>query len=112
VVDAAMNDLLRPALYQAFHRIQPIEQKDSAPQTKYDVVGPVCESGDFLGRDRELPELSPGDLLIVRDVGAYGMSLTSNYNSRPRPAEILVKGSRATVIRKRETVKDLLRLES
>jgi diaminopimelate decarboxylase len=109
IVDAAMNDLLRPALYQAFHRIQPVKQVTST--SRYDVVGPVCESGDFLGRDRELPELEQGDLLAVRDVGAYGMSLSSNYNSRPRPAEILVKGSKVTVIRKRETPKDLLRLE-
>jgi diaminopimelate decarboxylase len=112
VVDAAMNDLLRPALYQAFHRIQPVEDERAAALAKYDVVGPVCESGDFLGRDRELPELKQRDLLVVRDVGAYGMSLTSNYNSRPRPAEILVKGSKATVIRRRETMKDLLRQES
>ena len=111
VVDAAMNDLLRPALYQAFHRIHPAEQRNGAPSVKYDVVGPVCESGDFLGRDRELPELRPGDLLAVRDVGAYGMSLSSNYNSRPRPAEILVKGAKATVVRARETMKDLLRPE-
>jgi diaminopimelate decarboxylase len=111
VVDAAMNDLLRPALYQAFHRIQPAEQKNPSASTKYDVVGPVCESGDFLGRERELPELRSGDLLAVRDVGAYGMSLASNYNSRPRPAELLVNGSKATVIRKRETMKDLLRTE-
>jgi diaminopimelate decarboxylase len=109
IVDAAMNDLLRPALYQAFHRIQPVKQVTST--SRYDVVGPVCESGDFLGRDRELPELEQDDLLAVRDVGAYGMSLSSNYNSRPRPAEILVKGSKVTVIRKRETPKDLLRLE-
>jgi diaminopimelate decarboxylase len=111
VVDAAMNDLLRPALYQAFHRIQPAEQKNPSASTKYDVVGPVCESGDFLGRERELPELRSGDLLAVRDVGAYGMSLASNYNSRPRPAELLVSGSKAIVIRKRETMKDLLRTE-
>lgn len=111
VVDAAMNDLLRPALYQAFHRIQPAEQKNTSASTKYDVVGPVCESGDFLGRERELPELRSGDLLAVRDVGAYGMSLASNYNSRPKPAELLVNGSTTTIIRKRETMQDLLRQE-
>lgn len=111
VVDAAMNDLLRPALYQAYHRIQEVTQsKDSS--VRYDVVGPVCESGDFLGRDRELPALQQGDLLAVRDVGAYGMSLTSNYNSRPRPAELSIKGTKVTVIRERETMKDLLRAES
>lgn len=111
IVDAAMNDLLRPALYQAFHRIQPAEQKNTSASTKYDVVGPVCESGDFLGRERELPELRSGDLLAVRDVGAYGMSLASNYNSRPKPAELLVNGSTTTIIRKRETMQDLLRQE-
>lgn len=111
VVDAAMNDLMRPALYQAFHRIQPVEA-DGPGKVPYDVVGPVCESGDFLGRDRQLPELKQGDLLAVRDVGAYGMSLSSNYNSRPRAAEVLVRGSKMTVIRKRETIKDLLRQES
>ena len=110
VVDAAMNDLMRPALYQAFHRIQTVEANGGA-QAPYDVVGPVCESGDFLGRDRVLPELKQGDLLAVRDVGAYGMSLSSNYNSRPRAAEVLVRGSKMTVIRKRETIKDLLRQE-
>jgi diaminopimelate decarboxylase len=111
VVDAAMNDLLRPALYQAYHRIHTVA-KSEATTAHYDVVGPVCESGDFLGRDRELPELKQGDLLAVRDVGAYGMSLTSNYNSRPRPAELSITGSKVTVIRKRETIKDLLRAES
>lgn len=111
VVDAAMNDLMRPALYQAFHRIQAVEAHGDT-RVPYDVVGPVCESGDFLGRDRELPELKQGDLLAVRDVGAYGMSLSSNYNSRPRAAEVLVRGSKMAVIRKRETIKDLLRQES
>ena len=111
VVDAAMNDLMRPALYQAFHRIQAVASAAGA-EMPYDVVGPVCESGDFLGRDRALPELEQGDLLAVRDVGAYGMSLSSNYNSRPRAAEVLVRGSKMTVIRKRETIKDLLRQES
>jgi diaminopimelate decarboxylase len=111
VVDAAMNDLMRPALYQAFHRIQAVASAGGA-EMPYDVVGPVCESGDFLGRDRALPELKQGDLLAVRDVGAYGMSLSSNYNSRPRAAEVLGRGSTMTVIRKRETIKDLLRQES
>jgi diaminopimelate decarboxylase len=110
VVDAAMNDLMRPALYQAFHRIQTVDTNGGA-QVPYDVVGPVCESGDFLGRDRALPELKQGDLLAVRDVGAYGMSLSSNYNSRPRAAEVLVRGAKMTVIRNRETIKDLLRQE-
>lgn len=110
VVDAAMNDLMRPALYQAFHRIQAVAS--GGAEMPYDVVGPVCESGDFLGRDRSLPELKQGGLLAVRDVGAYGMSLSSNYNSRPRAAEVLVRGSKMTVIRKRETINDLLRQES
>jgi diaminopimelate decarboxylase len=106
-----MNDLMRPALYQAFHRIQAVANAGGA-EMPYDVVGPVCESGDFLGRDRAFPELKQGDLLAVRDVGAYGMSLSSNYNSRPRAAEVLVRGSKMTAIRKRETIQDLLRQES
>jgi diaminopimelate decarboxylase len=113
IVDAAMNDLLRPSLYGAYHRILPVQSDDRRPTTDdWDVVGPVCETGDFLARDRELPALEPGELLLVLDTGAYGMSLASNYNSRPRPAEVLVDGSKVTVIRKRETIRDLISQES
>ncbi len=113
IVDAAMNDLLRPALYNAHHEIVPVSEKETGQraQQKYDVVGPVCETGDFLARDRMLPDVAAGDLLAVLDAGAYGMALASNYNSRPRPAEILVDGKKAAVIRKRETIADLTRLE-
>jgi len=112
VVDAAMNDLLRPSLYGAYHQIVPVMADDRRPVTDdWDVVGPVCETGDFLARDRELPALVPGELLLVLDAGAYGMSLASNYNSRPRPAEVLVDGSKVTVIRRRETIRDLLAKE-
>jgi diaminopimelate decarboxylase len=113
VVDAAMNDLIRPALYGAYHEIVPVvrsavQSKASASRTEpVDVVGPVCESGDFFARDRELPRVEEGDLLAILDVGAYGMALASNYNSRPRPAEILVRGKSAKVIRRRETWRDL-----
>jgi diaminopimelate decarboxylase len=114
VVDAAMNDLIRPTLYGAYHEIIPVRQpaQFSAKFEIVDVVGPVCESGDFFARDRELPRAEEEDLLAVLDVGAYGMALASNYNTRPRPAEILVSGKSAKIIRRRESVKDLLRAES
>ena len=105
VVDAAMNDLLRPALYSAWQTI--METARSSAQTRvYDVVGPVCETGDFLGKDRELG-ITEGDLLAVLGAGAYSFTMSSNYNSRPRAAEILVSGTDAHVIRKRERVEDL-----
>ena len=110
VLDAAMNDLLRPALYHAHHEITPVRNREGSVEV-VDVVGPICESGDAFAHDRELPVVDEGDLLAVLDVGAYGMSLASNYNSRPRAAEVLVDGKRARVIRKRETVRDLLRGE-
>jgi diaminopimelate decarboxylase len=110
IVDAAMNDLLRPTLYDAWQAIIPVRPRDDVPATVYDVVGPVCESGDWLGRDRELA-IAPGDLLAVRTAGAYGFAMASNYNSRPRPAEIMVDGSDAHLIRARETVDDLMRGE-
>jgi len=110
VVDAAMNDLIRPALYGAHHEILPARQND-APKLRVDVVGPVCETGDFLARDRELPEVLPGDLLAVCSAGAYGFAQSSNYNSRPRAAEILVEGAAWRVIRRRETFDDLIRGE-
>jgi diaminopimelate decarboxylase len=112
VVDAAMNDLIRPALYRAHHEIVPVKQRaDSQQLEKVDVVGPVCETGDFFARDRELPLADEGDLLAILDAGAYGMVLASNYNTRPRPAEVLVDGKQAKLIRKRERVADLLRGE-
>ena len=108
VVDAAMNDLIRPALYDAHHEIVPVLQGgDSAEKEIVDVVGPVCESADFFAHDRELPRVEEGDLLAILDAGAYGMALASNYNTRPRPAEILVSGKSAKVIRKREKIRDL-----
>jgi diaminopimelate decarboxylase len=113
VVDAAMNDLIRPALYGAYHGIIPVTRVTN-PQTKTevtDIVGPVCETGDFFARDRELPAVDEGDLLAILDAGAYGMVLASNYNTRPRPAEVLVSGKSAKVIRRREKVSDLLRAE-
>jgi diaminopimelate decarboxylase len=113
VVDAAMNDLLRPALYGAYHEIVPVTQ-GASPTSKsevLDIVGPVCETGDFFARDRELPPVEQGDLLAILDAGAYGMVLASNYNTRPRAAEVLVSGKSAKIIRKRERVSDLLRGE-
>ncbi|MDF1483756.1 diaminopimelate decarboxylase [Ramlibacter sp. H39-3-26] len=109
VVDAAMNDLPRPAMYQAFHQIVPLATRAAAPAT-YDVVGPVCESGDWIGHDRSLA-VQAGDLLAVLSAGAYCMSMSSNYNSRPRAAELLVDGTRVHVIRERETVADVFRHE-
>lgn len=111
IVDAAMNDVPRPALYEAFHRIEPLQAAaEGAPERVYDVVGPVCESGDWLGR-RRLLAVQPGDRLAVFSAGAYCMSMASNYNSRPRAAEVLVSGGMARVIRQRETIEDLLRGE-
>jgi diaminopimelate decarboxylase len=110
VVDAAMNDLLRPSLYQAWMDVQAV-QPATAATDRYDVVGPVCESGDWLARDRELA-IAPGDLLAVLGAGAYGMSMASNYNSRGRPAEVMVDGTRAFEVRRRETAADLFGGES
>jgi diaminopimelate decarboxylase len=118
ITDAGMNDLIRPSLYQAHHEILPIKQgraAASAASRKVDVVGPVCESGDFFARDRALAPVKPGDLVLVLDAGAYGMSLSSNYNTRSRPAELLIEGQaegkQARLIRRRETMKDLLQPE-
>jgi diaminopimelate decarboxylase len=110
VIDAAMNDLIRPSLYGAFHGIWPVVANDG-PLGPVDVVGPVCESGDFLAKDRLLPPLAAGDLLAVRSAGAYGFTMSSNYNSRPRAAEVLVEGDRFRVIREREAYEDLVRGE-
>lgn len=109
VVDAAMNDLMRPALYEAVMGIVPCSQRDTTPQT-WDIVGPVCESGDWLGRDRELAVVQ-GDILAVLSAGAYGMSMASNYNTRGRPAEVLVDGDQATLVRRRESAADLFATE-
>lgn len=108
VVDAAMNDLLRPALYGAYHEIVPVVPGDGQTTVKVDIVGPICETGDFFARDRNLGEVREGDLLAILDAGAYGMALASNYNTRPRPAEVLVEGSRCRLVRKRESIGDLL----
>jgi diaminopimelate decarboxylase len=114
VVDAAMNDLIRPALYGAHHEIVPVlRERDETTKTEtVDIVGPVCETGDFFARDRAIPAVQEGELVAILDVGAYGMSLSSNYNTRLRPAEILVSGKSANVIRRREKLADLLRAES
>ena len=109
IVDAAMNDLPRPAMYQAFHQIVPLAERAGAAAT-YDVVGPVCESGDWIGRDRALNVVA-GDLLAVLSAGAYCMSMASNYNTRGRAAEVLVSGASAKLIRRRETMEDQLRAE-
>jgi diaminopimelate decarboxylase len=110
ITDAAMNDLIRPALYCAHHEILPVIAADRPTQIA-DIVGPVCESGDFFARDRETPELRAGDLAVLLDAGAYGMSQASNYNTRVRPAEVLVEDGKARLIRRRETLDDLFATE-
>jgi diaminopimelate decarboxylase len=109
VADAGMNDLLRPSLYDAYHEVRPVN--DGAAAAPADLVGPVCESGDYLARDRDLPDAAEGDLLALTSAGAYGFSMASNYNSRPRPAEVLVKGDRWAVVREREHLADLVKGE-
>ena len=111
IVDAAMNDLARPSLYNAYHGIQAVRPREDAAPLVGDVVGPICESGDFLAKDRELPAVEPGDLLAVMSAGAYGFSMSSNYNARPRSAEVLVRGDRYAIIRDRESYEDLIRGE-
>jgi diaminopimelate decarboxylase len=114
IVDAGMNDLIRPALYHSFHEIVPMEEpsKSKSKNTeKIDIVGPVCETGDFFALDREMPELHEGDLLAIMSAGAYGFVMASNYNSRPLPAEALVRGDKFALIRKRQTWEDLIRDE-
>jgi len=110
IVDAGMNDLIRPTLYGATHRVEPVVDRPGDPRER-DVVGPICESGDFLARARMLPPVARGDVLAVFSAGAYGMAMASNYNQRPRAAEVLVSGSAATLVRRRETSEDLLRCE-
>jgi diaminopimelate decarboxylase len=111
VVDAGMNDLIRPSLYGSYHAIQHVRQVPARPQTVVDVVGPICESGDFLAKDRSLPRCEPGDLLAVMSAGAYGHTMSSNYNARPRAPEVIVQGDRYHVVRERETFDDLVRGE-
>ena len=111
IIDAAMNDLLRPALYQAWQEIVPLNRTQTTTPQQYDIVGPVCETGDFLGKDREL-SLKSGDLLAIRSSGAYGFTMSSNYNTRPRAAEVMVDGDKMYVVRKRETIAELFANES
>jgi diaminopimelate decarboxylase len=111
VIDGAMNDLIRPVLYEAYHDILPVARRAGADRQTADVVGPVCESGDFFARERDLPEVDSGDLLAVMSAGAYGFVMASNYNSRPRAAEVLVNGAEAHVIRDRDNFEDIIRNE-
>jgi len=112
IVDAAMNDLIRPAFYESYHEIVPLKQKRNGKLVSTDLVGPICESGDYFAKDRPLPEQEPGDRLALLSAGAYGFVMASNYNTRPRAAEVLVEGRKHRVVRKRETVADLLRGET
>ncbi len=107
IVDAGMNDLIRPTLYDSFHAVQPVKVTGSE-RIEADLVGPVCETGDFLAKNRRMPSFKPGDLVAIMSAGAYGFSMASNYNSRPRPAEVMVKGKRFSIIRSRETYDDLM----
>lgn len=112
IVDAGMNDLIRPPLYDAYHEIRPVHQSETRPVLEVDVVGPVCESSDFFAKGRDLPEVKTGELLAIMSAGAYGFVMASNYNTRPRPPEILVNGKKFKIAKKRETLKDLIRGES
>ncbi len=111
IVDAGMNDLIRPALYQGYHEVVPVRESKDRPLGKVDVVGPVCESGDFFAQDRPLPDVEAGDFLALMSAGAYGFTMASNYNSRPLPAEVLVSGNDAKIVRRRQTYADLISLE-
>ena len=108
IVDAGMNDLIRPSLYKAYHRIITVKERQGKRRLEMDVVGPICESADFFGKERRLPQLEAGDLLAICDAGAYGYVMASNYNTRPRPPEVLVRGKEYFVVKKRERYKDLL----
>lgn len=107
VIDAAMNDLMRPVLYDSYHEIEPVQNRDTS-KTLYDVVGPVCETGDTFSLDRELPEMNAGDLVVIKSAGAYGYCMASNYNTRGRPAEVLVNGETFDVIRERENIQEII----
>lgn len=111
IVDAAMNDLVRPSLYQAYHEILPLKQPKTARLLTADVVGPICESGDFLAKDRDLPRLKSGDFLLVKSAGAYGFTMSSNYNARPRAAEVMIEAGGFRVVRRRETFARLIQGE-
>jgi len=111
IVDAGMNDLIRPALYQSYHEIVPVREAPESTREPVDVVGPVCESGDFFAQDRLLPEMKEGDLVALMSAGAYGFVMASNYNSRPLPAEALVQGNEFALIHQRQTFEDLIRGE-
>ena len=111
IVDAGMNDLIRPALYQSYHEIVPVREAPNSARERVDVVGPVCESGDFFAQDRPMPEMKEGDLVALMSAGAYGFVMASNYNSRPLPAEALVQGETVSLIRRRQTIEDLMRDE-
>jgi diaminopimelate decarboxylase len=109
VADTAMTDLIRPSLYEAYHEIMPL--KKTAGTVKGDLVGPVCESGDFIAKDRELPALGQGDMFAILSAGAYGFVMSSNYNSRPRPAEVVVDGDTYRLARERDTLEDIIARE-
>jgi diaminopimelate decarboxylase len=111
IVDAGMNDLIRPTLYHAHHQVLPVKRPRRARKTRVDIVGPICESGDFMARGRLMEDVVAGDLLAIRDAGAYGFALASNYNSRPRCAEVMIQGKKAVIVRRRETYSDLVRGE-
>ena len=111
VVDAGMNDLLRPSLYGSYHAIWRVHRVAGRDEVTVDVVGPICESGDFLAKDRVLPRFEPGELMAVMSAGAYSHAMSSNYNARPRAPEVMVHGDRFTVVRERETYADLIRGE-
>jgi diaminopimelate decarboxylase len=110
ITDAGMNDLIRPSHYSGWHAVEPVEQP-GRDRARVDVVGPVCETGDFLALDREMEMPKPGELLAIMTVGAYGFSMASQYNQRPRPAEVMVDGAEATLVRRRETLDDLVAAE-
>jgi len=111
VIDAAMNDLIRPTLYDAYHGIEPVDNRD-AELTLYDVVGPICETGDTFTRGRSLPKMTAGDIVAVKSAGAYGFCMASNYNTRPMPPEIMVHGDQFKIIRPRQTYQDIIDLET
>jgi len=112
IVDGAMNDAIRPSLYESYHEIEPVRIKGNNKWDSVDIVGPICESGDFLGKDRKIEELKRGDYLAMMSAGAYLFTMSSNYNSRPRSPEVLVSGKDYHIIRKRESIDSLFELES
>jgi diaminopimelate decarboxylase len=112
IVDAGINDLIRPSLYDAYHEIQPVVKNDAAKMEVVDVVGPICETGDFFARDRKLPELQHGDLIAIMSAGAYAFSMASNYNARPKPCEVMVIGDNFYLVRERESYRDLIEGEN